>query len=143
MNVHQSRPPSVALHKGPRVPEAWVGLNTAAGVAVYAQPCKANGSFQIDGVPPGSYQLVIWDKPLDQIVAFQSVVVPEAGGPVALGKIPVNAWFGRLQGTVFLDANENGFRDPGEEGIPDQAINLRFRDGSMYVVHHHQREWRL
>jgi large repetitive protein len=33
---------------------------------------------------------------------------------------------------VFYDANQNGYPDPGEAGIPGQAVNLRFRDGSIY-----------
>ena len=33
---------------------------------------------------------------------------------------------------MFNDLNENGQRDPGEAGIPDQVINLRYRDGSIY-----------
>ena len=41
-------------------------------------------------------------------------------------------WFGRLENIVFEDVNENGIRDPGEEGIPEQAVNIRFRDGSLY-----------
>ena len=33
---------------------------------------------------------------------------------------------------MFEDKDQNGFRDAGEIGIPEQAINLRFRDGSIY-----------
>ena len=46
--------------------------------------------------------------------------------------VPVMQWFTRLYNYVFDDSNENGFREEGEAGIPEQAINLRLRDGSMY-----------
>ncbi len=137
INVHQSRPPSVEVHEGVVVPDAWVGLNTQGGGAtktgVYAAPADPNtGEFSISGVPPGTYQLVFWDVHLDQIIAFRTVIVPEAGGAVPMGDVAVNAWFGRLEGYVFLDEDEDGFMDPDEVGVPDQAVNLRFRDGSIY-----------
>ena len=76
---------------------------------------------------------MFWDKYLDNIFAFHGVTVPPGGAPVALGDVAVFRWFGKLENKVFYDANENGFRDPGETFVfPEQAINLRFRDGSMY-----------
>ncbi len=53
-------------------------------------------------------------------------------GSIDLGEVPVQHWFSRLYNYVFDDPNENGFRDADEAGIPEQAINLRWRDGSMY-----------
>ena len=38
-----------------------------------------------------------------------------------------------MDNKVFYDANENGIRDTDEMHVfPEQAINLRFRDGSLY-----------
>jgi hypothetical protein len=57
---------------------------------------------------------------------------------VNLGDVLAYRWFGTLQGTVFYDENENGYRDPAEVGIPsqtgslNQVLNLRFRDGTIY-----------
>lgn len=135
--THQPRPPDVALYqKQEPIGECWIGLNTTAGAAavhgVYVAPCNADGTFTINSVPPGTYQIVIWDRPLDVIFGFRTVTVPSTGGTIAMGDIAVNMWFGTLEGSVFHDANENGMRDPGEGGIHSQAINLRFRDGSIY-----------
>ncbi len=33
---------------------------------------------------------------------------------------------------MYEDVNRNGHHDDGEPGIPDQALNIRFRDGSIY-----------
>ena len=134
VNLHNSRPPLYTFHDGEPVPDAWVGLNdlsVGGGRGVYAQPCAADATFAIPNVPPGSYQLVIWDDPLDVIFASKTVTVTDAGD-VDLGKIPVFNWFARVQNNVFSDVNENGFRVPGEQGISDIVCNLRFRDGSIY-----------
>ena len=142
VRFHTARPPSLDISNGVPVSDAWIGLNDptrTTNQGVYAVKCNpADGTFTINNVPAGTYQLAIWDFPLDYIIGFQTVIVPPGpggtGGLAALGQIPVNAWFGNLEGTVFYDANENGIRDPGEAGIGNQVVNLRFRDGSMYLT---------
>jgi hypothetical protein len=135
--LHSARPPSMTgfdsgSYDALAHTRAWVGLNSAAGTgpniaAVHAEP---DGSFTIENVPDGVYQLVVWDDYLDQIIFFQTVNV-SSGAPVAMGNISVPTWFGRQEHTVFLDLNENGIRDEGEPGLPEQAVNQRFRDGTV------------
>ena len=121
---------------GPLVGECWIGINAleiGATVGFYAAPCSADSTFTITGLPPGSYQLVVWDFPLDHIFYFTSFIVDAAGTAVDLtDTIFMNQWFGNLEGTVFYDTNQNGYRDPGEVGIANQNINLRWRDGTIY-----------
>lgn len=132
--IRDSRPPATQVSSGLPVPNAWVALNNLSGndEQVYAQPCAADGSFTIGNVPPGTYQLVTFDTYLDVIIDFRTVIVPSTGGSINLGDVAVNAWFGTLSGSVFNDLNENGFRDNGEAGVPDQVINLRFPDATVY-----------
>jgi hypothetical protein len=135
VNEHMSRPPSFTFYNGGPVPECYVGLNELAvvgGRGLYTTKCNADSTFSIPKVPAGTYQLVIWDEFLDRILASTNVTVPAGGGAVNLLDVPVFDWFGHYQATAFFDANQNGFRDAGEIGIPDQAMNLRFRDGSIY-----------
>ncbi len=135
VNLHNVRPPEVAFYDGHPLPNCWVALNSTpvvGGQVLYAQPCNADSTFTIPGVPAGIYKLAVWDEALDQIFASFDVTVPNTGAEVALLDVPVFRWFAELEGSVFYDANANGFRDPGEIGMPDQAINLRFRDGSIY-----------
>jgi hypothetical protein len=137
VNVHNSRPPALQVFAGDPMPDCWIGLNDLAGSGrgVYAQPCNVDSTFAIPNVPPGVYQLVVWDEFLDVIIAFSAVSVPAGAAEVQLGDVAVNSWFARMEGKVCLDmAPENGFCDPGEVGIQDQAVNLRFRDGSIYQV---------
>ena len=140
---HFSRPPNLQGNfPGPPVPECWVGLNNpvaAPGLqpsGLYAAPCDDGGNFVINNVPPGTYQLVTWDRPLDYLFGFNSVTVPPGtggtGAAVNLGDVLAFRWFGSLEGSVFHDANQNGIRDAGETGIAGQNVNLRFRDGSVY-----------
>jgi hypothetical protein len=137
---HFGRPPvNQMFAAGPAVDEAWVGLNAigplnATGTGLYAAPCNPDGSFTITNVPPGTYQLVTWDKPLDALFGLNTIIVTNSpSGFNHLGNVLSYRWFGTLEGSVFYDANENGFRDPDEEGIPSQAVNLRFRDGTVYM----------
>lgn len=133
---HFGRPPeNQGFFPGPPVSDCWIGLNdltrqTEKGLI--AVPCDGESYFTIPGVPAGSYQLVTWDKPLDALFGFNSITVPTGGGTVDIGNVLSFRWFGTLEGTVFYDTNQNGFRDAGETGIANQIVNIRFRDGSLY-----------
>lgn len=135
VNQHMSRPPDFTFYKGDPVPNCWVGLNELAAVggrAIFAKPCNADSTFEIPNVPAGTYQLVFWDTFMDRIFAMSNVTVPAGNGVVALDDVSVFDWFGHYVARVFFDADKDGFRDPTEVGMPDQAVNLRFRDGSIY-----------
>jgi len=137
VNLHISRPPALGFFPGQPRANTWVGLNegvAGAGPGLYAAPCDPEtGEFTIPNVPPGTYQLVFWDEFLNNIFAFLGLTVTTGGAPVELGQVPVLRWFGTLENTVFYDANENGFRDANETyGLLEQAVNIRWRDGTMY-----------
>jgi hypothetical protein len=135
VNLHLSRPPASTFNAGSpfEYTTPWVGLNNMVGGAnqgLYAQRANADGSFTIPNVPSGQYQLVVWDDYLDIIINLRTVSVGDSN--VALGDVPVFNWFTRLETHVFLDSNENGFWDDNEIGIPEQNVNIRFRDGTLY-----------
>jgi len=148
-NLHMSRMPSVTLWDSTTndafvhtIP--WVGLNSASGLGPNFAAVMADdtGSFTINNVPDGDYQLVVWDKYLDFIISYRNVSV--SGGNIDVGNVPVFQWFGRTEHNVFLDDGcgdpalaNNGIRDlcadgELERGLPEQNINLRFRDGTVY-----------
>ena len=142
---HFSKPPTLqGFFPGPVVPSGWVGLNDPlvmpgallGEAGKYAAPINEDGSFLIENVPPGTYQLVTWDRYLDTLFGFHTVTIPAGvggqGEAVNLGDLLTFRWFGTLENYVFFDADEDGFRDPGEAGIPEQNVNLRFRDGTIY-----------
>ena len=110
----------------------WIGLNETGGNGVYAAMANEDGTFTIPAVPPGLWQLVVWDEHNDLIIHFATVTVPDGGGVVNIGDVPVFPWFTGMRYYVFQDDNANGFRDPGEVGIPNVTVNHRFRDGTVY-----------
>lgn len=134
--AHDMRPPlSPGLSPGLPVPECYVGLNNLSGndEQVYTAPCNPDSTFSIANVPPGTYQLAIWDKPINAIIDYRNIVVPANGGTIALGKVAVYGWFGTFMGNVFNDANRNGYKDADETGIANQLVNIRHTDGSIYA----------
>jgi len=117
VNTHNSRPPVFTFYNRAPVSECWVGLNELnGGRALYATPCRKDSSFEIPNVPNGTYELVVWDEPLDIIIATTTVCVgPDtptkrcsADGDLAMGTVPVTSWFGRYQGRVFQDIDGTG-----------------------------------
>ena len=162
VNIHNSRTPNYAFEKGAPVTECWVGLNETGGGtrALYATRCGKDSRFTIPNVPNGTYELVVWDDPLDMIIGTQTVTVTSAA--VAMGDVPVFSWFGRYQGRVFQDIDGTGLPFFAEDfnrpyikvdpvtGIESEstqtfkagdlkpafgegiANNIRFRDGSIY-----------
>ena len=112
------------------------GANSETGLNLGFATCNPDGSFDIPNVPGSAsgeqYELFVWDEWLDQIRAFKAVTVNQAD--VKLPNIPVFSWFTRVEASMFIDANQNGVRDPGEEGANQLTINIRFRDGSISNV---------
>jgi len=133
-NLHMSRSPNPAQFSGATFDftDPWVALNTGAagGTMIYARPVNADGTFTISGVPSGSYQVWVFDSALNIIIASKVINV-SAPDALPLGDLAVHQWFTRSYNYVFVDENENGFRDPGEAGIPETAVNIRWRDGTM------------
>mgnify|MGYP005834784037 CR=1 FL=1 len=110
----------------------WIALTDIGGndQQVWTGRGNPDGTFVIANVPDGVYQMAIWDEPLDHIISFRTVQI-SGGALVDMGDIHIPRWFGRIEGTVFRDTNENGTRDPGEEGIPNVEVGTRFKDGSI------------
>ncbi len=142
-NFHMSRPPDQTLwdsgsyaalaHTRP-----WVGLNSDAGIGdnIAAVQATVNddgtATFQIDNVPDGEFQLVVWDSYLDQVIAYRTVTQADLDAGGAIGNVPVFNWFTRMENHVFLDTDGDGIRGANEAPLSEQAVNLRWRDGSVY-----------
>ncbi|MEZ0448692.1 SdrD B-like domain-containing protein [Cellulomonas sp. ICMP 17802] len=121
------------------VENAFVALSdSTTDRTVYVGQADGSGSFDIQNVPAGSYNLAVWDEQLSYIMRFKPVTVAagetvdvnETGddGSVGLG---VSRWFGWLDGHVYKDTNGNGKRDPGEPTIANTDVDQRWRDGSI------------
>ncbi|MGH6928143.1 MAG: SdrD B-like domain-containing protein, partial [Dongiaceae bacterium] len=133
-------PPFEQITFGEPVKLPWVALtdigNTDRQVARVRG--NASGFFNFPSVPPGSYQVAIWDDALEYIMIFYTVNVdPLDGisnnvpGGDPNGNVGVFRWFGWLSGFVFNDVNQDGIRVGGEAGIGNIDLYIKNRDGSL------------
>ncbi len=142
-DMHLSRAPGTEMFSGRPFPACWVGLNNnnaGLGAGIYAGPCDGDSNFSIPGVPPGNYQLKVFDANLDVVIATQGVTVNANGdcaGAISgcnFGDVPVFNWFARLNSGIFNDDDQDGFWDSNEKGIgpESQDVSIRWRDGTIY-----------
>ncbi|MGB3210817.1 MAG: choice-of-anchor Q domain-containing protein [Desulforhopalus sp.] len=148
VNLHLSRSPNSTFELGGPFPHTtpWVGLNDAAGgvlgqglyAAITTDGPNGSGYFNIPSVPAGEYNLVIWDNNLDLVIGKSTVIIDadgncNGGTGCDLGQVGVFQWFTRLENWVYRDENGNNYADAeAGEGIPEQNVNLRWRDGTIY-----------
>ncbi|MDT5024773.1 MAG: hypothetical protein QOE61_1199, partial [Micromonosporaceae bacterium] len=97
---------------------------------VYMGRGNADGTFDIKNVPNGDYQMTLWDGPQETILDSFNVTVAN-GQKVDIGTKPLVGWFTEVKGSVFIDKNGNGKRDPGEVGVPQFPVALKERDNSL------------
>jgi len=147
-DMHMSRPPNFEFFSGRPFPSCWVAVNEAnpagLGAGLYAGPCNDLSEFSIANVPPGSYQLKVFDSNLDVVIASQGFTVDADGvncdGGLTegcnFGEVAVFNWFARLNTGIFNDVDQDGFWDEGETGIgpESQETVVRWRDGTIYQV---------
>lgn len=160
-NIHTSRQPDPTFYIGDAFghDNCYVGLNpigvggaVGASPSIYAAACDKDlvdgsnlNTFEISGVPAGTYQLVIWSQFLTTIIAYKNIEVgvPAGGGPITcisqpnqscdLQNVGVFNWFGRQENFIFADTNRNGFWDDDEVNLQAEfGTILRFRDGTIY-----------
>jgi hypothetical protein len=114
------------------VPQPWVALSDLGNndQMNYLARGGADGTFDITNVPDGDYQLTLWDAPQETILDSFNVTV-RGGKKVDVGNKILVGWFNEVRGSVFVDANGNGKRDPGETGVPRFAVAVKERDNSL------------
>jgi hypothetical protein len=137
----QGWPPFDVLTLGDPVASPFVALSdSSTDRTVFIGQGDANGNFDIQNVPDGSYNLAIWDEQLSYIMRIKPVTIVNGqtvdvsdDDPIRPGErgIGVSRWFGWLDGVVYKDLNGNGVRDPGEPGIANTDMDQRWRDGSI------------
>jgi hypothetical protein len=109
----------------------WIALNDLQNgdTAIYIGRGNADGTFNIPNVPPGNYVLTYWDDELHRILDWVQVTV-QPNQTTDLGALFLTGWFTIVHGTVFVDTNSNGRRDPGEAGVPNYLVVLKDRDNT-------------
>jgi hypothetical protein len=146
-DMHMSRPPNFEFFSGRDFPSCWIAINEAnpagLGAGLWAGPCSGpDSNFSVANVPPGSYQLKVFDANLDVVIASQGFTVDDNGTDCNAGTTPgcifgdvaVFNWFARLNAGIFNDVDQDGFWDANEIGIgpESQDVSIRWRDGTIY-----------
>jgi len=131
------------------IPGITVTLRNAAGVVVATTVTDANGMYRFNNILPGRYTVTETQPPLpttltngfydgaDNLGTLSGTRPVKNALSFVLGinpttQISQNARsynFGELppadpNGFVYVDANQNGIRDPGEQGIAGVAITI-------------------
>ncbi|HZC73121.1 MAG TPA: IPT/TIG domain-containing protein, partial [Jatrophihabitans sp.] len=117
---------------GGPIKRPWIALSDldAGDAQIYVGRGAKDGSFDIEHVPNGTYQLTIWDDDQDYILWSFNVEV-HRGKVTDVGNKMLVGWFTHIYGHVFVDSNGNGKLDPGEGGVPGFALTVRERDNSL------------
>ncbi|HEY6872690.1 MAG TPA: choice-of-anchor D domain-containing protein [Geobacteraceae bacterium] len=148
--AHDQHAPLVpGLSPATPVPDCFVALNNLSGSdeTVFTDACNADSTFTIRNVPPGTYQLATWDKAVNYIIDYRTIIVPATvpatGTTIDVGMVSIFSWFGILKGKVFSDAERTGTPwcqsvygtdcpslNALKPGVPNIKVNLRFTDGT-------------
>jgi hypothetical protein len=107
------------------------GMETATAVT------GADGTYTFEGLASGFYTVskVESDSAILTTDSPIYVILVESGGEVSsflsanFGCQVVDGGLPEINGTVYDDANENGTRDEGEDGLPDIEVNLTGPNG--------------
>ena len=118
--------------EGP-VHNAWIALNDLLRggdeLLVYAIR-STDGVFDIPNVPPSRYSISMWDEKQNLLLGITTVVVGE-NEVVDIGEFALPHWFSRVEGTVFVDTNEDGIQNNGETGLQGYGLVLKSRDNAV------------
>jgi hypothetical protein len=111
--------------------QCYVSFGDTDGEDFAFTKCNSDGTFNLSGLPDGTWRITVFDQWNDMLVDGLSTPVALSGGrQVAMGDIAMNQWQANIYTTTFFDQNGNGVRDNNESGLTLVPTNIRFRDGS-------------
>ncbi|MBB5058728.1 hypothetical protein HDF16_003442 [Granulicella aggregans] len=135
--MRQSHPPDQRLYSSGTndalsFTQCYVSLGDPDGEDFAFAKCDANGNFELDNIPDGDWRITAFDQWNDQIVDGLSTPVRLTNGTgYNFTNLAVQQWQTNVSTTTFFDANGDGIRQPGEQGLALVPTNVRFRDGSF------------
>ncbi len=120
-----------------------VSLADEDGNIITADKTNIKGVYELIGVPPGQYRLIVQavKKYAFTKLGEGNVILNKTGGegyselfPVQIGDLITGMDIGMIkpgtvEGDVFADRNDNGLRDAGENGLPGVTVRLVSEDG--------------
>ena len=111
--------------------QCYVSIGDPDGEDFAFTKCAADGTFNLSGLPNGSWRITVFDQWNDMLVDGLSTPVALSGGAVNMGQIAMNQWQANFNTRTFLDTNKDGISQGTEPGLALVKTNVRFRDGSF------------
>jgi Bacterial Ig domain len=111
--------------------QCYVSLGDPDGEDFAFTKCAADGTFNLSGLPNGSWRITVFDQWNDMLVDGLSTPVALSGGAVNMGDIAMNQWQANFSTRTFLDTNKDGVSQGTEPGLALVKTNVRYRDGSF------------
>jgi hypothetical protein len=113
--------------------QCYVSVGDPDGEDFAFTKCNADGTFQINGLPQGSWRVTTFDQWNDQLVDGLSTPVALSGNNplIDMGDIATTQWQTNIYTRTFIDDNKDGVYQSGEGGVPFLNVAIRYRDGSM------------
>jgi hypothetical protein len=156
---HLSRTPDERIYPtGSHDAFAWsqcyVSFGDPDGEDFAFTKCNADGTFEIDNLPPGDWRVTTFDQWNDALVDGLSTPVmlgtpnssssatatncqggtstnAQGGVLCNIGDIATTQWETNLYTRTFIDDNKDGVSSSDEDGIPLLNVAVRLRDGSL------------
>ncbi len=111
--------------------QCYVSFGDTDGEDFAFTKCNADGSFDLAGLPDGTWRVTVFDQWNDMLVDGLSTPVALSGGKlVDMGQIAMNQWQANIYTQSFLDLAGTGVYDGTQPGLSLVPTNIRFRDGS-------------
>ena len=127
-------PGTITTSGGARVKSAHViAVSSAGGVPVVSQLTGVDGSFEIKGLPPGSYQILV--EPLDGPISLGNFLAPFADGSANFA----TTFFGGLTNPVSVPVIAGQTASPIALTVPPRSANtlnidtLGIQTGTLFV----------
>jgi hypothetical protein len=146
---HLSRTPDERLygtgsHDAFSWSQCYVSFGDPDGEDFAFTKCNADGTFEIDNLPSGSWRVTTFDQWNDALVDGLSTPVGLGTGQYSncngtgnnattcdLGDVAATQWETNLYTRTFIDDNRDGVSQGTENGIPFANVAVRLRDGSI------------
>src|SRR5262249_26311992 len=105
--------------------QCYVSFGDTDGEDFAFTKCNADGTFELDGLPDGTWRVTVFDQWNDMLVDGLSTPVALSGGKqVPMGDIAMNQWQANIYTRTFFDPNGTGVPTKDFSGVPCTGTNV-------------------